>query len=237
MGLLKRFFKVNWHTDLKRYLRDIRSVTRRIDRADGKTIVINVQSDPLYEERNPKGPVELNRDVFEYIDYRASVVPTKLELDVRFWGKFSREEEEKINILFHRHYEALLLDKIAEYNSVLRKAFFLLFLGAAAFFLNVWIDGKTLADSFLPYFCSTLGSILLWDGFDTLILERKDVSVEILNTAQIANSRISFLDPALRDTIEETDRKLNEQELKEYEENQQEGRFRDGRSGLQKVPR
>lgn len=193
MSLIDRYTQKHLGKALKQYEKGVPSLRESVEFDPVGHAKIDVRlPEPLFEPMNANRGRELNRELFAYLDWRNSTIPSLYQINLTLHGHLAETDRSLVADLIKQHYDQQLLMKQDVYRFTFIKAVFLALLGlliiAIAHFFRV--QEKNLLGTIL----STVASFSLWESADALILQRRSVRQEMLDIAQYSLCHISFKD-------------------------------------------
>ena len=136
---------------------------------------------------------DLNPEIYAFIERKANIIPAQIPLKLRFHGDgVSVPEQDEIRRLLAEHYTVVLHDKIWDKRNNRRKLVGLFAVGLAFLSLYFFFALQREDGLFLEVL-SVIGSFAVWEAADCLILERREINTEILNTAQNLTQDVEFV--------------------------------------------
>lgn len=157
--------------------------------------VIHVQIDEDYEVYDPLSTgktKDLNQDIYDYIDRQSNLIPSSIQLVIIFHGRtFTEEEQEHIRSMMHEHYQErwydLQWDKIAQVRRVTWLTL------VAAVMLGIYAYMTTSAEhAVFEEVLSMIGTVAGWEAADMMLLDRRDINIEMRNVKQNLNQTVVF---------------------------------------------
>lgn len=156
----------------------------------------------LYEELEIYAPMsmgrqrDLNPEIYDFIEQKAYMIPAQIPLKIRFHGKrLSDDEKEEIRRLLSEHYTVILHDKAWDKRNNGRKLLGMTVVGVVFLSLYFFFALKREDGLFLEIL-SVIGSFALWEAADCFLLERRDINMEMFNTAQHLTQEVEFVECA-----------------------------------------
>ena len=146
----------------------------------------------LFEPFSYKNQLELNSEIYDYIDNKVAVIPKDIPLKVIFRGKkISEKNQNEIKKLIREHYAIKLYEKQKELNLNRDKTIILAMLGIAMLFLYFYLSVRYNNTLFLEIF-SIVASFSIWEAADFFILGRTKINVERFHITQKLIQEIEF---------------------------------------------
>lgn len=148
----------------------------------------------LYDPMSVGRQRDLNQEIYDFIEQKANIIPAQVPLKIRFHGgNLSPEQKKEIQCLLSEHYTVMLHDKAWDKRINRRKLFGMTVVGVVFLSLYFFFALKREDGLFLEIL-SVIGSFALWEAADCMILERREINTEILNTAQHLTQDIEFME-------------------------------------------
>lgn len=125
----------------------------------------------LYNPLSTGTNLDLNEDIYEFIDLQANIIPAKIPLKICFHGRVDEDRQQEIRRLMHRHYTMRSYDVTWDFAANFRKTIFLTVFGIAvliAYFLVSLLKGEQLFAEIL----SIVGTFSLWEAANAILLDR-----------------------------------------------------------------
>lgn len=146
----------------------------------------------LYDPLSVGENLDLNGEIYEFIDTQANIVSSHIPLRIRFRGRnVSPQEQETIRQIMRRHYTICSYDVVWDMAANLRKMLCFALFGAAvlAIYLSlVFTNHRPLSAEIL----SIIGSFSLWEAADALLIERPRLRREYANIMQNIHQTVEF---------------------------------------------
>lgn len=136
--------------------------------------------------------LDLNEEIYDFIERKASIIPAQLPLKLCFHGgNLDAAEQERVRQLLTEHYTVCLHDKLWDKRSNRRKLVGMSAVGL--FFLSLYFYfALKREDGLFLEILSVIGSFALWEAADSLMLERRDINAEIRSIAQHLTQEVVF---------------------------------------------
>ena len=143
------------------------------------TIIINLYDGfSLYNNLSVGKQLELNSEIYNYIDTKSMVIPYSYKLKVKFIGrKLDNEDKKMIEYLIREHYYVVKEKVKSDLRKLTIKMYLLLLLGFILLAVYFLIFRKIVDSLFLELF-SIIGTFSIWESFGIYFFDRK----ELLNT-------------------------------------------------------
>lgn len=158
--------------------------------------VIDVNIEDKHNIYNPLSygeNLDLNEEIYSFIDSQTNVIPAEIPLVVRFHGKVDENEQDKIKNIMQQHYTLKSFDILWDVAANMRKMVALCIFGVlvlAAYFYISFTSGNVMFAEIL----SIIGSFSLWEAADAFLLERPRLRRERRNLEQNIKQSIEFID-------------------------------------------
>ncbi len=179
----------------QRLTKDIVHYVKTLKDSEGYAC-IDIKLNPdteLYDPLSTAKNLDLNKDIYEFIDEQANIIPARVPLRIRFIGtNLSPEEQELIRQTMRRHYTMKTYDVVWDMALNLRKmiGFTVFGIGVlAAYFYVSFATDRAFATEIL----SIIGSFSLWEAADAYLLERPVLRREYKNIMQNVNQFVEFV--------------------------------------------
>ena len=183
---------------LKKAIDDERSILELTEElaeefiVDGKAVIpVNV-GDQLYDPLSMGHLLQLNSDIFGYIEESANLLPSQVPLRVIMHG-VAEEDRARVVRLYKEHYELVVQDRLwDERKNRLRIIFSsvigILFIMAYLFFA-ITKEGTLFLE-----LLSVIGSFALWDAADCFTVDRYAIKKSLEEAAQYMLAEVDFSD-------------------------------------------
>ncbi len=166
-------------------------INQTYKRDENNFLIIPVNcSAELFNPFSLQSNLDLNPELYNYLDDQIYYTPVLEHLHLEFCGKvFTEEEKEKITHCVKRHYNKIFRDKKQDLAINFITIVCLAFIGII--FLSISISG-VIEKALLNETLSIIGSFAMWEAVDMYILERRYKRSELFNATQSAEALISF---------------------------------------------
>lgn len=125
----------------------------------------------LYNPLSTGKNLDLNNDIYDFIDQQANIIPSKIPLKIRFHGDVDEDKRQEIKNLMHKHYTMRSYDVTWDFAANFRKTLFLTIFGIlvliAYFVVTVVADNPLFAEVL-----SIVGTFSLWEAANAVLLDR-----------------------------------------------------------------
>ena len=165
-----------------------------LDKDGYYTIIINLyEGFSLFNELSVGRQLEVNSEIFDYIDIKSEVIPSSYKLKVKFIGrKLEDEDKEKIKFLIKEHYYVIKEKVKRDIIKLTKKMYLLLMIGVVFLALYVLVISKLFYDSLFLELFSIIGTFSIWESFGLYIFDRKDLYEDYYNCLQNFKLNIEF---------------------------------------------
>ena len=156
-------------------------------------IVLNLNSyDDLIDPRTTGHQLDLNKEVYEYIEEKSDMLENDIPLELHICGiDLDSKIQETIKHIFKEHYAIELYKIQRNYIKYRNKIISLAVLGLIAFIIYLAIFFYNDANFLLEVF-GFIFTFSLWEAFDAYIYTFKDIRYERENITQNLLMKISF---------------------------------------------
>lgn len=154
----------------------------------------------LYHPMSMGKQRDLNQEIYDFIEQKAYIIPAQIPLKIRFHGDaFPGDEQAEIRRLLSEHYAVILHDKVWDKRNNRKKLLAMAAIGIVFLSLYLFLALKREDGLFLEIL-SVIGSFALWEAADCLMLERREINEELLNTAQFLTLEVEFVvEPSVKE--------------------------------------
>lgn len=178
----------------KRQVAEILHYAEALRDAKGRACIdIKLNADTeLYDPLSVGENLDLNGDIYAFIDAQANIIPARIPLHIRFCGReVSPQEQENIRQIMRRHYTMRSYDVLWDMAANLRKMICFALFGAAVLAVYLWLaftSDRPLSAEIL----SIIGSFSLWEAADAFLIERPRLRREHANIMQNIQQTVEF---------------------------------------------
>ena len=132
----------------------------------------------LFDLRTYGNQLDLDRDIYEFIDSKSSMLNNDIKLVLRIiGGSFEKEDKENIKHIINEHYAIELYKAQKEYRRYRAKMYKLAILGI--FFLILYaVIALTVSSKLFIEILGFLFSFALWQAFENLIYTISDIRLD-----------------------------------------------------------
>ena len=129
----------------------------------------------LFDERTINNQLDLNSDVYEFVESKSSMLDSSVKINFHIVGlKLDKKEQGRIEHIIKEHYAIELYKIQKEYIKYHNEIFKLIIIGIVSLVCYGFLYFNTTFDFFMEMFCF-LFSFALWEGFENIIYDLKDV--------------------------------------------------------------
>lgn len=147
---------------------------------DDESANINIRlknSDDLFDSRTIANQLDLNSEIYDYIDDKSSMLNSLIKLNFHIiCPKLSKDEKERTINIIKEHYAIELYKIQKEYKRYKLKIFVLSLLGIIFFAIYSLIAYFTKSKLFIEVF-GFLFSFTLWEAFESYIYDLSDIKI------------------------------------------------------------
>ena len=147
---------------------------------DDESANINIRlknSDDLFDSRTIANQLDLNSEIYDYIDDKSSMLNSLIKLNFHIiCPKLSKDEKERTINIIKEHYAIELYKIQKEYKRYKLKIFVLSLLGILFFAIYSLIAYFTKSKLFIEVF-GFLFSFTLWEAFESYIYDLSDIKI------------------------------------------------------------
>ena len=156
-------------------------------------IYLNIESnDELFDSRTSGRQLELNSDIYEYIEDKSSMLDSSVKLQLHILGgKFTSHEMGVIRHILKEHYAIELYKVQKEYTRIKNKIRNLILVGIISFILYALLFFLTDFEFGLEIL-GFLFSFSLWEGFDSMIYDFNEIKKNREDVTQNLLMSVSF---------------------------------------------
>ena len=156
-------------------------------------IYLNIESnDELFDSRTSGRQLELNSDIYEYIEDKSSMLDSSVKLQLHILGgKFTSHEMGVIRHILKEHYAIELYKVQKEYTRIKNKIRNLILVGIISFILYALLFFLTDFEFGLEIL-GFLFSFSLWEGFDSMKYDFNEIKKNREDVTQNLLMSISF---------------------------------------------
>ena len=148
--------------------------------------------DELIDSRTMDNQLDLVSDIYEFIEDKTSMLDSDVQIDLHIVGlDLTSHEQGVIRHILKEHYAIELYKVQKEYNRIKRKIFNLIIVGLISFLLYAMMFFYTDFEFGLEIL-GFLFSFALWEGFDSMIYDFKEIKREREDITQNLLMNVSF---------------------------------------------
>lgn len=134
--------------------------------------------DELFDSRTLGDQIDLNKEVFEFIEEKTSMLDNDVQINLHIVGcRLNNKERDLVKHILKEHYAIELYKKQKEYKNSKSKVFTLFLVGILSILCYLYLYLFTDFEFFLEVF-GFIFSFSLWEAFDLLIYEFSDIKYD-----------------------------------------------------------
>ncbi len=193
-------FKIKMEEKIKQFSNDeyLEGYIRNEYMTDDKDadIYLNIEEESeLFDSRTKGKQVDLNPDVYEFIESKSSMLESDVQIELHISGLEMNDHKQGIvKHLIKEHYAIELYKVQKEYKRIRNKICKLLFIGIITFLLYMLVYFHTDFE-FGVEILGFLFSFALWEGFDALLYDFNEIKKEREDTTQNLLINVVFDEP------------------------------------------
>ena len=131
--------------------------------------------DDLFDSRTSGNQLDLNSDVYDYLEEKTSMLDSDVQIELHISGvDLDSHEQGIVRHILKEHYAIELYKVQKEYKRIRKKIFNLILVGTISFILYAFlffIEDFEFGLEILGF----LFSFALWEGFDSMIYDFKEI--------------------------------------------------------------
>lgn len=139
-------------------------------------IYINLtHKNQLFDERTSKNQLDLVSDIYDFVEEKTSMLDSSVQIQFHITGlHLSKEDQGRVQHIIKEHYAIELYKVQKEYLKFRNEIIKLIIIGIASLVCYGFLYFFTTFDFFMEMFCF-LFSFALWEGFENIIYDFRDV--------------------------------------------------------------
>lgn len=162
----------------KEYLREYTKKEFLTEDGDADIFLKINDKDELFDRRTMEHQVDLNPDVYEYLEDKASMLENDVKINLHILGgNLTDDEKERARHMFKEHYAIELYKIQKSHNKVRNKIITMLIFGIITFTLYVLLE-KFAEFSFIFEVLSFIFSFAIWEACAEIIFTLSDIKEE-----------------------------------------------------------
>ena len=129
----------------------------------------------LFDERTMDKQFDLLNDVYEFVEHKTSMLDSSVQIQFHITGlHLSKEDQGRVQHIIKEHYAIELYKVQKEYLKFRNEIIKLIIIGFVCLICYGFLYFFTTFDFFMEMFCF-LFSFALWEGFENIIYDFRDV--------------------------------------------------------------
>ena len=129
----------------------------------------------LFDERTVHNQLDLVSDVYDYVEAKTSMLDSSVQINFHIIGlELSKKDQGRVQHIIKEHYAIELYKIQKEYLKFRNEIVKLIIIGILSLGFYAFLYFNTTFDFFMEVFCF-LFSFALWEGFENIIYDFKDV--------------------------------------------------------------
>ncbi len=150
------------------------------------------EKDELFDSRTIDKQIDLNADIYDYIEDKSSMLDSDVQIELHITGiDLDSHEQGVVRHILKEHYAIELYKVQKEYSRIKRKIFYLIFVGLLSFIMYAFLFFFTDFEFGLEIL-GFLFSFALWEGFDSMIYDFKEIKKEREDITQNLLTNVVF---------------------------------------------
>lgn len=139
-------------------------------------IYINLKhKNQLFDERTSGHQIDLVDDIYDFVEEKTSMLDSSVQIQFHINGlKLTKEEQGMVQHIIKEHYAIELYKVQKEYVKFRNEIIKLIIIGLLSLVCYAFLYLFTTFDFFMEVFCF-LFSFALWEGFENIIYDFRDV--------------------------------------------------------------
>ena len=143
------------------------------------------EKDELFDSRTIDKQIDLNNDVYDFIEDKSSMLDSDVQIELHITGiDLDSHDQGVVRHILKEHYAIELYKVQKEYSRIKRKIFYLILVGLLSFIMYAFL-----------FFFTDFGflfSFALWEGFDSMIYDFKEIKKEREDITQNLLTNVVF---------------------------------------------
>ena len=129
----------------------------------------------LFDERTTNNQLDLVSDVYDFVEAKTSMLDSSVQINFHIIGlKLDKKDQGRIQHIIKEHYAIELYKIQKEYIKYRNEIIKLIIIGILTLVCYAFLYFYTTFDFFMEVFCF-LFSFALWEGFENIIYDFRDV--------------------------------------------------------------
>ena len=145
------------------------------DDGDADIYISLTHRNQLFDERTSKNQLDLVSDIYDFVEEKTSMLDSSVQIQFHITGlHLSKEDQGRVQHIIKEHYAIELYKVQKEYLKFRNEIIKLIIIGFASLVCYGFLYFFTTFDFFMEMFCF-LFSFALWEGFENIIYDFRDV--------------------------------------------------------------
>lgn len=150
------------------------------------------EKDELFDSRTIDKQIDLNTDIYDYIEDKSSMLDSDVQIELHITGiDLDSHDQGVVRHILKEHYAIELYKVQKEYSRIKRKIFYLILVGLLSFIMYAFLFFFTDFEFGLEIL-GFLFSFALWEGFDSMIYDFKEIKKEREDITQNLLTNVVF---------------------------------------------
>ena len=150
------------------------------------------EKDELFDSRTIDKQIDLNNDVYDFIEDKSSMLDSDVQIELHITGiDLDSHDQGVVRHILKEHYAIELYKVQKEYSRIKRKIFYLILVGLLSFIMYAFLFFFTDFEFGLEIL-GFLFSFALWEGFDSMIYDFKEIKKEREDITQNLLTNVVF---------------------------------------------
>lgn len=185
--------KIKQYSD-KRYLDGYIKNEYLTDDGDADVFIKLSHKNQLFDERTIDNQLDLNNEIYEFVESKSSMLDSSVQIKFHILGlNLTKEEQGRVQHIMKEHYAIELYKIQKEYIKYRNEIIKLIIIGFLSLAFYAFLYLFTTFDFFMEVFCF-LFSFALWEGFENIIYDFRDVREERKDITQNLLMNVIFDD-------------------------------------------
>lgn len=185
--------KIKQYSD-KRYLDGYIKNEYLTDDGDADVFIKLSHKNQLFDERTIDNQLDLNSEIYEFVESKSSMLDSSVQIKFHILGlNLTKEEKGRVQHIMKEHYAIELYKIQKEYIKYRNEIIKLIIIGFLSLAFYAFLYLFTTFDFFMEVFCF-LFSFALWEGFENIIYDFRDVREERKDITQNLLMNVIFDD-------------------------------------------
>ena len=169
------------------------------DDGDADIFIKLTNKNQLFDQRTVGKQLDLVEDIYKFVESKTSMLDSTVQIQLHIIGlDLSKTEKEKVQHIIKEHYAIELYKIQKEYNKCHKEILKLIIIGIFSLSFYAFLSLNTTLDFFMEVFCFIF-SFALWQGFENIIYDLKDVKEIRRDITQNLLMNVTFDDDIKKD--------------------------------------